>query len=134
MTQPLNPRWLVRQASRTTWGGTWYKVYDPSGNCRALYADFQAAVLEADRMARTREYVLPRPDKDGDTVTTDEHVAWENTEFESNFASVAWIEEPGTIGLSTASGDHYMTTDGALSIALALAACAERERAQREHS
>lgn len=84
----------------------------------------------ADRMARTVEVVLPCPDKDGEIVTTDEHIAWENTEFESNFASVAWIEEPGTIGLSTASGDHYMTTDGARSIAtalLALAALAEQE-------
>jgi len=81
----------------------------------------------ADRMARTHEYALPRPDKDGEIVTIDEHVAWENTEFESNFASVAWIEEPGTIGLAIGDCDHYMDTDGAYSIALALAALAEME-------
>ena len=81
----------------------------------------------ADRQARTRAYVLPRPDKDGYIETTDEHVAWENTEFERTVVSVAWIEEPGTIGLSTGDCDHYMTTDGALSIALALAALAEQE-------
>ena len=81
----------------------------------------------ADRMARTREYVLPRPDKDGDIATTDEQVVWEGTEFERTVVSVAWIEEPGTIGLSTGDSDHYMTTDGAHSIALALLALAEQE-------
>ena len=93
----------------------------------ATFYSWREAMVEADHLARTRELVLPRPDKDGEIVTIDEHVAWENTEFESNFASVAWIEEPGTIGLSTASGDHYMTPDGAHSIALALAALAEME-------
>ena len=100
------------------------------------YSDFErfathaGAISYADHCARTIEVTLPCPDKEGYIVTTDEHIAWENTEFESNFASVAWIEEPGTIGLSTASGDHYMTTDGARSIAtalLALAALAEQE-------
>ena len=78
----------------------------------------------ADRMARTREYVLPRPDKDGDIATTDEQTAWEGTEFERTVVSVAWIEEPGTIGLSTGDSDHYMTADGAHSIGLALLALA----------
>lgn len=86
----------------------------------------------ADRQARTVEVVLPRPDKDGDIATTDEQTAWEGTEFERTVVSVAWIEEPGTIGLSTGDSDHYMTTDGALSIALALAALAEQE-GTREH-
>lgn len=39
----------------------------------------------------------------------------------------AWIEEPGTIGLAIGDCDHYMTTDGAHSIALALLALAEQE-------
>lgn len=117
-------RWRVRKANVDVL--PWYVERE---NCvgAAFVRTWREAQDYADRMARTREYVLPRPDKDGDIVTTDEHVAWENTEFESNFASLAWIEEPGTIGLSTASGDHYMTTDGALSIALALAALAEME-------
>ena len=107
-------------------GKTW-EVFTPDRTFAARFRTHAEALAYADRRARTREYVLPRPDKDGDIATADEQVAWENTEFESNFASVAWIEEPGTIGLSTASGDHYMTTDGALSIALALAALAEME-------
>ena len=85
------------------------------------------ALAYADEKARTREYVLPRPDKDGYVETTDEQVAWEGTEFERTVVSVAWIEEPGTIGLSTGDSDHYMTTDGARSIALALLALAEEE-------
>ena len=128
-------RWRVKRArglpeSERAW---WYVERE---NCHGSrwFRTWREAQEYADRMARTREYVLPRPDKDGDIATTDEHVAWENTEFERTVVSVAWIEEPGTIGLSTGHCDHYMTTDGALSIALALAACAERERAQREHS
>lgn len=93
----------------------------------ARFKTWREAQDYADRMARTREYVLPRPDKDGYIETTDEQVAWENTEFERTVVSVAWIEEPGTIGLSTGDSDHYMTTDGAHSIALALAALAEME-------
>lgn len=129
MTQPLNPRWLVRQASRTAWGGTWYKVYDPSGNCRALYADFRAAVLEADRQARTREYVLPRLNKSGYIATTDEQTAMEGTGYDHTAKTVAWVEEPGTIGLAIGDCDHYMTTEGAHSVALALAALTEQEGA-----
>ena len=91
------------------------------------FRTWREAQYYADRQARTREYVLPRPDKDGDIATTDEQIAWENTEFESNVVSVAWIEEPGTIGLSIGNSDHYMTTDGAHSIGLALLALAEQE-------
>lgn len=91
------------------------------------FRKWQDALAYADRMARTREYVLPRPDKDGYITTTDEQIAWENTEFESTIKTFAWIEEPGTIGLSIGNSDHYMTTDGAHSIALALAALAEQE-------
>lgn len=98
-------------------------------NCHGSmwFPTWREAVDYADRMARTREYVLPRPDKDGDIATTDEQVAWENTEFERTVVSVAWIEEPGTIGLSTGDSDHYMTVDGARSVALALLALAEQE-------
>ena len=121
-------RWRVVRVRGV--GSSTMDWYVDRENCHgaAFFRTWREAQDYADRMARTREYVLPRPDKDGEIVTTDEHVAWENTEFESNFASLAWIEEPGTIGLSTASGDHYMTTDGAHSIALALAALAEQER------
>ena len=71
----------------------------------------------ADRMARTREYVLPRPDKDSYIDTTDEQAD----------KAAAWIEEPGTICLAVDDSYHYMTADGAHSIALALAALAEQE-------
>lgn len=91
------------------------------------FSTWREAQDYADRMARAREVVLPRPDKDGDIATTDEHVAWEGTEFERTVVSVAWIEEPGTIGLSTGDSDHYMTVDGARSVALALLALAEME-------
>lgn len=107
--------------------GFWWVVQTKDWSFYKTFDTHAEALAYADRKARTREYVLPRPDKDGEIVTADEHVAWENTEFESNFASVAWIEEPGTIGLAIGDCDHYMTTDGALSIALALAALAEQE-------
>ena len=85
------------------------------------------AMVWADELFRTREYVLPRPDKDGYITTTDEQIAWENTEFESTIKTFAWIEESGTIGLSIGNSDHYMTADGANSIGLALLALAEQE-------
>lgn len=105
-------------------GGKWFQW----GGDVSKREAWREALAYADRMARTREVVLPRPDKDGDIATTDEQVAWENTEFERTVVSVAWIEEPGTIALSTGDSDHYMTTDGALSIALALAALAEQDK------
>ena len=123
-------RWRVRKARGTgNLVPRWYVERDECHGSR-WFPTWREAQDYADRMARTREYVLPRPDKDGDIATTDEHVAWENTEFERTVVSVAWIEEPGTIGLSTGHCDHYMTTDGALSIALALAALAEMEGAE----
>ena len=129
-------RWVVdppgynhkRRAEHTgNWhraGGKWFQW----GGDVSKREAWREAVAYADRMARTREYVLPRPDKDGDIATTDEQVAWEGTEFERTVVSVAWIEEPGTIGLSTGDSDHYMTTDGAHSIALAILALAEQEK------
>lgn len=123
-------RWKVIKLS-----GMWYVEREDYGEDSGgidrfgWFPTWREAQDYADRMARTREYVLPRPDKDGDIATTDEQVAWENTEFERTVVSVAWIEEPGTIGLSTGDSDHYMTTDGALSIALALAALVEMEGA-----
>lgn len=97
------------------------------------FYSWREALVEADRMARTREYVLPRPDEDSYIETIDEQIAWEGTAIEYNIKTGAWVEEPGTIGLAIGDCDHYMTTDGALSIALALAACVEQERVQREH-
>ena len=126
-------RWTVRRAQwfKNSMVGNplfyteyWEVIY---GEEVQFYGTYAEALEYADRMARTREYVLPRPDKDGDIATTDEQVAWENTEFERTVVSVAWIEEPGTIGLSAGDSDHYMTTDGAHSIALALLALAEQE-------
>lgn len=122
-------RWRVLRArglskSERAW---WY--VDREGCYGSMcFHTWREAQDYADRMARTREYVLPRPDKDGYITTTDEQIAWENTEFERTVVSVAWIEEPGTIGLSTGDSDHYMTTDGAHSIALALAALAEQDK------
>ena len=116
-------RWTVYKAGKYAW------TAHRNGELPAeLFPTWREAQDYADRQARTREYVLPRPDKDGDIATTDEHTAWENTEFERTVVSVAWIEEPGTIALSTGDSDHYMTTDGALSVALALAALAEKDK------
>ena len=118
-------RIIVYKAPGIPWP---WRVFDSKAKTIELFHTWREAQDYADRMARTREYVLPRPDKDGDIATTDEHTAWENTEFERTVVSVAWIEEPGTIALSTGDSDHYMTTDGALSVALALAALAEKDK------
>ena len=107
--------------------GFWWVVQTKDWSFYKTFDTHAEALAYADRMARTREYTLPRPDKDGYITTTDEQIAWENTEFESTIKTFAWIEEPGTIGLSIGNSDHYMTTDGAHSIALALAALTERE-------
>ncbi len=107
--------------------GFWWVVQTKDWSFYKTFDTHAEALAYADEKARTREYVLPRPDKDGYVETTDEHVAWENTEFERTVVSVAWIEEPGTIGLQIGNSDHYMTPDGAHSIALALAALAEQE-------
>lgn len=85
------------------------------------------ALAYADRMARTREYVLPRPSADGYITTTDEQIALEGTGYDHYTHTYAWIEEPGTIGLAIGDSNHYMTAEGAHSIALALAALAEQE-------
>lgn len=118
-------RWRVRKANVDVL--PWYVERE---NCvgAAFVRTWREAQDYADRMARTREYVLPRTDEYGYIVTTDEQVVWENTEFESTAKTYAWIEEPGTIGLSTGDSDHYMDTDGAYSIALALAALAEQDK------
>ena len=115
-------RWTVYKAGRHAW-----TAHRKGELPNKLFPTWREAQDYADRQARTREYVLPRPDKDGDIATTDEQVAWEGTEFERTVVSVAWIEEPGTIGLSTGDSDHYMTVDGARSVALALLALAEQE-------
>lgn len=107
--------------------GFWWVVQTKDWSFYKTFDTHAEALAYADRKARTREVVLPRPSADGYITTTDEQVAWENTEFERTVVSVAWIEEPGTIGLAIGDCDHYMTTDGALSIALALAALAEQE-------
>ena len=98
-------------------------------NCHGSmwFPTWREAVDYADRMARTREVVLPRPSADGYITTADEQIALEGTGYDHNTHTRAWIEEPGTIGLSTGDSDHYMTTDGAHSIALALLALAEEE-------
>lgn len=126
---PRRHKWRVYKSTIT---GRWNITHYPTNNRQDTIAwsrnTHAEALAYADCMARTRTYVLPRPDKDGYVETTDEQIAWENTEFERTVVSVAWIEEPGTICLSTGDSDHYMTTDGAHSIALALAALAEQER------
>lgn len=93
----------------------------------ATFYSWREAMDYADHLARTREFVLPRPNKYGYVTTTDEQIAWENTEIENTVKTLVWIEEPGTIGLAIGDCDHYMDTDGAYSIALALAALAEQE-------
>lgn len=120
-------RWKVHREWRDTLDSYSWVALSPSGLSGDVFPTWREAMDYADRMARTREYVLPRPSADGYITTTDEQVAWENTEIESNVKTSAWLEEPGTIGLSIGDCDHYMTTDGALSIALALAALAEKE-------
>ncbi|MGV0434204.1 hypothetical protein ACUY3H_04475 [Corynebacterium ureicelerivorans] len=115
-------RWTVYKAGRYAW--TAHREGDlPS----ELFPTWRMAVDYADRMARTREYVLPRPNKNGYVYTTDEQIALENTGYDHNTHTRAWIEEPDTIGLAIGDCDHYMTTDGAHSIALALAALTEQE-------
>lgn len=93
------------------------------------FYSWREAMVEADHLARTREYVLPRLNKSGYIATTDEQTAMEGTGYDHTAKTVAWLEEPGTIGLAIGDCDHYMTTEGAHSIALALAALTEQEGA-----
>ncbi len=116
-------RWTVYKAGRYAW--TAHREGELPGE---LLRTWREALAYADRMARTREVVLPRPDKNGYIDTADEQIAWEGTELESNVKTAAWIEEPGTICLAIGDCDHYMTADGAHSIALALAALTEQEK------
>lgn len=84
------------------------------------------ALTHADRMARTREVVLPRPDRDGYISTADTQVAMEGTSFEHTATTAAWFEEPRTVGLVIGDGDYYMLPDGARSLGLALLALTEK--------
>lgn len=84
------------------------------------------ALTHADRMARTREVVLPRPDRNGCISTTDKQIAMEGTEFEHTVHTDAWIEEPSAIGLGICDSDYFMNPDGARSLGLALLALAEK--------
>lgn len=104
------------------WWATWDGQLKPK-----VFPTWRDAMECACKQARRREYVLPLPDKDGYITTTDEQTAMEGTEIEHTAKTLVWVEEPGTIGLAIGDCDHYMTTDGAHSIALALAALAEQE-------
>jgi len=122
-------RWRVKYVPcPTSEGMTYWAVLAPGAVVPvARFKTWREAQDYADRIARTREVVLPRPDEDGYIETTDEQTAWEGTAIEYNIKTGAWIEEPGTIGLAIGDCDHYMTAEGAHSIALALAALAEQE-------
>lgn len=85
------------------------------------------ALTYADKMVRTREVVLPRPDDHGYISTDDKQVSREGTWLEHTANTAAWIEEPGLIGVIIGDGDYYTTPDGARSIGLALLALAEKE-------
>lgn len=112
--------------------GFWWVVQTKDWSFYKTFDTHAEALAYADRKARTREYVLPRPDEDSYIETIDEQIAWEGTASECNIKTGAWVEEPGTIGLAIGDCDHYMTTDGARSIALALLALAEQEN-HRDH-
>ena len=118
-------RWRVVRSRASRHGLRWYVE---RRGCHGIvsFPTWREAQDYADRMARTREYVLPRPSADGYITTTDEQIALEGTGYDHNTHTRAWIEEPGTIGLAIGDCDHYMTTDGAHSIALALLALAEQ--------
>lgn len=120
-------RWKVRREWRDTLESySWVAIW-PSGLSGDVFPTWREAMDYADRMARTREYVLPRPSADGYITTTDEQIALEGTGYDRYTHTYAWIEEPDTIGLAIGDSNHYMTTDGAHSIALALAALTEQE-------
>lgn len=120
--------WVRKLRSRYSTHPWEVRVRDHGGyDYYETFFTWREALDYADRLARTRELVLPRPNKYGYITTTDEQIAWENTEIENTVKTLVWIEEPGTIGLAIGDCDHYMDTDGAYSIALALAALAEME-------
>lgn len=119
-------RWEVKRMRLRTGGWGEWAAYNGCAPTR-YFLTHTEALAYADRMARTREVVLPRPDEDGYIETIDEQTAWEGTAIEYNIKTGAWVEEPGTIGLAIGDCDHYMTAEGAHSIALALAALAEQE-------
>ena len=104
------------------WWATWDGQLKPK-----VFPTWRDAMECADKQARTRDVVLPRPSADGYITTADEQIALEGTGYDHNTHTRAWVEEPGTIGLAIGDCDHYMTADGAHSIALALAALAEQE-------
>ena len=126
-------RWRVQyRPCPTVEGMTYWAVLGPGAVMPvARFRTWREALVEADRLARTREVVLPRPSADGYITTADEQIALEGTGYDHNTRTRAWVEEPDTIGLAIGDCDHYMTTEGAHSIALALAALAalaEQER------
>lgn len=104
------------------WWATWDGQLKPK-----VFPTWRDAMECADKQARTRDVVLPRRSADGYITTADVQIALVGTGYDHNTHTRAWIEEPGTIGLAIGDCDHYMTTEGAHSIALALAALAEQE-------
>lgn len=104
----------------------WWYVYRERSHGMVSFPTWREALAYADRMARTVEIVLPRPDKYGYIDIDPEQIEMESTD--RSRVAFAWLDDPETIGLHIGDCDHYMTTDGAHSIALALAALAEQEK------
>lgn len=113
--------WTVYKAGRYAW-----TAHRKGKLPDKLFRTWREAMEYADRMARTVEIVLPRPDKYGYIDIDPEQIEMESTD--RSRVAFAWLDDPETIGLHIGDCDHYMTTDGAHSIALALAALAEQEK------
>ena len=84
----------------------------------ATFYSWREAMVEADHLARTREYVLPRVLGSGEWVPDMPtlRLGWENHPTEKTF----WVEDQGC-------GSITVRPDELLPLALALAALAEME-------
>lgn len=87
----------------------------------AFFRTWEEAQEYADRMARTREYVLPRISHSNDWVPDMPtlKIGWEHHPVETSF----WVEDRGLNFI-------YIRPDELLPLALALAALAEMEGAE----
>lgn len=112
-------KWVVRKQLLGTEWFVWLRGHPQ----RWRFGTWREAVAFADRMARTREVVLPRITECGDRVPGAQglRLGWEFAGGEPD-APVFWVEDEG-------SDVIYVQLDELRPLAAALLALAEQERA-----
>ena len=110
-------RWRVVRSRVSRYGLRWYVERE---GCHGIvsFPTWREAQDYADRMARTREYVLPRISHSGDWVPDMPtlKIGWENHHTRTTF----WVEDRGINSIT-------IRPDELLPLALALATFAEME-------